>query len=160
MSFWTVAQTETRRERTAVCHLRRHGFETYLPVFKNRMKQTEPLFPDYLFVRIEDRWRVINATIGVLRVLTCCERPACVADRVIEEIRARETPAGFVKLPQLEPQVGSKVRITRGMFADHVGIYQGASGHERERVLLSMLGRMVVAKVPPKYLQLEVGATA
>ena len=150
MSYWTVAQTETQRERVAARHLERRGFEVYLPRIKTR-KQVEPLFPGYLFISVEERWHAINATIGILRVLTACEHPARVPDEIIDEIRSRENPAGFVRLPK--PKPGKRVRIVRGMFADHVGIYEGASGKDRERVLLALLGRMVPVEVRPSDLQ-------
>jgi transcriptional antiterminator RfaH len=151
MSYWTVAQTESQRERVAADHLERSGFEVYLPRIKNRKKKVEPLFPCYLFVRIELHWHTINATIGVLRVLTVCDHPAILPDKVLEEIRARENPHGFVRLPKARP--GKQVRILRGSFADHVGIYEGASGKDRERVLLALLGRMVPVDVLPGDLQ-------
>ena len=154
MAYWTVAQTESQREQTAAQHLERGGFEIYLPRLKLRGGKIEPLFPGYLFVQIECRWQVINATIGVLRVLTACERPACVGDHVIAEIRAREDPSGFVRLPRRwRPQRGSEVHIQYGSFADHLAIYQGAAGKDRERVLLSLLGRMVTIDVPSSYLR-------
>jgi transcriptional antiterminator RfaH len=149
--YWTVAQTESQREHIAALHLIRNGFEVYCPRIKNRKKQVEPLFPTYLFVRIELRWHVINATIGILRVLTSCDHPARVSDEVIEEIRGRENSAGFVRLPK--PTPGKRVRIVRGMFADHVGIYEGSSGKDRERVLLALLGQMVTVNVRPADLQ-------
>jgi transcriptional antiterminator RfaH len=151
VSYWTVAQTESQRERVAADHLERGGFEVYLPRIKNRRKKIEPLFPCYLFVRVIDRWHVINRTIGILRVLTCCDHPARVTDEIINELRARENPHGFVRLPK--PKPGKHVRILRGSFADHVGVYEGASGKDRERVLLALLGRMVVVDVRPADLQ-------
>ena len=151
VSYWTVAQTESQRERVAADHLERGGFEVYLPRIKNRKKKIEPLFPCYLFVRIIDRWHAINATVGILRVLTCCDHPARVTDEIINELRARENPHGFVRLPK--PKPGKHVRILRGSFADHVGVYEGASGKDRERVLLALLGRMVVVDVRPADLQ-------
>jgi hypothetical protein len=36
--------------------------------------------------------------------------------------------------------IGAKVRITAGPFGGHLGLYQGQSTRDRERILLSMLG--------------------
>jgi transcription antitermination factor NusG len=154
MAYWTVAQTESQREQTAAQHLERGGFEIYLPRIRHRSGKIEPLFPGYLFVQVECRWQIINATIGVLRLLTSCERPACIGDDVIAEIRSREDRSGFVRLPRRwRPQRGNQVHIACGSFANHPAIYQGASGKDRERVLLSLLGRMVSIDVPSAYLQ-------
>ena len=87
---WTVAQTEAQRERIAADHLVRNGFAIFLPLIKMR-ERVEPLFPGYIFVRIEMQWRRINGSIGILRVLTSCDRPARIADEIITEIRARES---------------------------------------------------------------------
>jgi transcription antitermination factor NusG len=50
-------------------------------------------------------------------------------------------------------RIAAKVRILRGTFADHPGIYDGASRKERERVLLEILGRMVPVDVAPADLE-------
>jgi hypothetical protein len=39
------------------------------------------------------------------------------------------------------------------MFRDHIGVYDGQSGKDRERVLLALLGRMVRVEVPTADLQ-------
>jgi transcriptional antiterminator RfaH len=152
MSYWTVAQTESQRERIAAGHLKRGGFEVYLPRIKRR-KQVEPLFPGYVFVRIQIRWHAINNTIGILRVLLAGECPAVLHDQILDEIRSREDKRGFVRLPKKTHERGEPVRITRGMFADHPGIYEGSSRKDRERVLLDILGRMVPVDVAPSDLE-------
>jgi transcriptional antiterminator RfaH len=141
---WMVAQTESQREHIAVRHLARIGFETYFPQIKNRKKRIEPLFPGYLFVLADINWPKIRATIGIIRVLMSCERPAQIDPKIIAEIKAREKN-GLVHLPK--PRKGQKVRIIRGSFADQIGIYEGQNGKDRERVLLAMLGRMVTVEL-------------
>ena len=152
MSYWTVAQTESQRERTASIFLARNGFESYLPRIKKR-KGVEPLFPGYIFIRIERHWHTINTTVGILRVLLAGECPAILRNEIMEEIRAREDRRGFIRLPKPAHKRGAKVRILRGTFADHPGIYDGASRKERERVLLEILGRMVPVDVAPADLE-------
>jgi transcription antitermination factor NusG len=134
-------------------HLRQRGFETYLPRIRTRRKQIDPLFPGYIFVRIIERWYVINSTPGIVRVLLCCDHPATLRDDVIDELRQRQDRRGYIVLPKRGPRRGQRVRITRGTFLDHVGIYDGQSGHDRERVLLALLGRMVAVYLPTSALQ-------
>jgi transcriptional antiterminator RfaH len=152
MSYWIVAQTESQRERTAARYLARSGFENYLPCIKRR-KLIEPLFPGYIFVRIERHWHTINNTIGILRVLLAGECPAVLRDNVLDEIRGREDRRGLIRLPKKVHRRGARIRITRGMFADHPGFYDGASGKDRERVLLDVLGRLVRVYVAPNDLE-------
>jgi transcription antitermination factor NusG len=155
MAYWSVCQTETRRETTAAGFLTDQGYTTYLPKIKVAHKRIVPLFPSYLFVRIEDRWWSVNQTIGVIQLLTAGDHPAQVRDSIVETIRAKER-GGIVRLPP--PQglhVGQKVRVLRGSFEGHIGLYQGMSGKDRERVLLDLLGR----KVPVDFHKQDIAPT-
>jgi transcriptional antiterminator RfaH len=146
MMFWSVAQTETQRENVAAHFLKQNGFETYLPKIK-AAQRVVPLFPAYLFVRIVTHWYDINNTIGVVQLLHAGDQPAKLKDKIVESIMARER-GGIVKLPdpsRLRP--GQQVRIKRGSFEGHVGIYQGMGPRDRERVLLELLGRSVPVDV-------------
>jgi transcriptional antiterminator RfaH len=164
MAYWSVAQTENRRESTAADWLQRAGFETYLPKIKivrqvirghtrahERMcsiSRVEPLFPSYLFVRVVDRWYAIANTIGVMQLLLAGNQPAPIADQEINKIKAKER-GGLIRLPP-PPRIklGDQVRVLRGTFADHIGIYDGMSGKQRERVLLDLLGQRVPVLLP------------
>jgi transcriptional antiterminator RfaH len=150
MHYWTVAQTESQREAIAADQLTRRGFEVYAPKIKNR-KRVEPLFPGYIFVRIAERWHAINSTIGVLRVLTTDDHPARLDDRIIAEIRLRESPSGFVRLPRPKPGK-TRARILKGSFMDYVGLYTGQMGN-REQVEIALFGRMVLVTLQPSDLQ-------
>jgi transcription antitermination factor NusG len=164
MAYWSVAQTENRRESTAADWLKRAGFETYLPKIKvvrqvvrghtrshERMRtisRVEPLFPSYLFVHIVDRWYSIANTVGVIQLLLAGDQPAPISDKEINEIRAKER-GGLIRLPPLPGlKRGDQVRVLRGTFADHIGIYDGMSGKQRERVLLDLLGQRVPVHLP------------
>lgn len=148
MPFWTVAQTESQRERTAQRFLEQNDFETYLPMLRVEHR-TVPLFPAYLFVRIgEFRWSVIEKTIGVMQLLKTGDRPAELRDSVITDIRKLERD-GLVRLPKKRGlQVGDRLRVIRGSFADHIGLHDGMSSHDRQFVLLELLGRSVRVEIP------------
>jgi transcription antitermination factor NusG len=145
MSYWAVAQSQPRRETTAIRYLADAGVETYLPRIQER-DRIVPLFPTYLFVRIVDRWHVIKNCIGVTRVLLSGDRPAQLPDAAIVDIRARESRSGLVKLPP-KYRIGDQVRIVRGTFRDHFAVYDGMTSRQRERVLLEFLGRMVALEL-------------
>jgi transcriptional antiterminator RfaH len=152
MSFWSVCQTETNREATAVHFLDQQRFETYLPKIKTQ-RRLVPLFPSYVFVRIEDHWWSIANTIGVINLLMSGEQPAKLKDEIVNAIKAKEKN-GVVKLPEPKRiKRGDKIRIVRGSFGGHLAIFEGMSGNDRSRVLLDLLGRKVVVEIPKADLQ-------
>ena len=153
MSFWAVVETEAQREHMARLLIMRLGYETYLPRIKHRSRIT-PLFPRYLFVRIIDRWYPVRWTPHVLRILMPgdCPAPDAKLENSLMLIRKQER-AGLVKLPtatQVLLKKGQQVRITGGSFAGQIGIYEGMSGKDRERVLLNLLGQAVPVDLPSK----------
>lgn len=141
MSYWTVVQTGSSREPLAAKGLKQIGFETYLPITAVRDREV-PLFPCYLFARVEDQWTPMASVIGVVRVLRDSGGPARLPDRVLDDLRQREVN-GVVRLPPLRR--GQSVRLVRGPLRGHLAVYQGMSGRQRERVLLTMLGQQVRA---------------
>jgi len=92
MAYWAVAQTVANRESFAAAHIKRGGFELFAPKIKLRIEkrwQVVPLFPGYLFVSIIDRWRIIERTPGVLRLIKFGDAPAKCPDGEI----AKTSPA-------------------------------------------------------------------
>lgn len=148
MSYWSVAQTEPRRETTAAQYLADAGLESYLPRIAER-ERIVPLFPCYLFVRIVDRWHVVKNTIGITRILLSGDRPARLPDAAIADIRSRENRSGLVKL-QPRHRIGDQVRIVRGTFRDCLAVYDGMTSRQRERVLLEFMGRLVPLELEPR----------
>ena len=145
--YWTVAVAQSSREATVQTFLAKDGFEVYWPRIQTE-KRTAALFPGYLMVRVVARWYPIRWCPGVLKLLMNGDRPAKLADGVVDEIKGREV-RGFVNLPQpptLQP--GEPVRVTHGMFAGRNAIYDGMSGSQRERVLLDLLGQSVTVTLP------------
>lgn len=147
MPYWAVAQTENQREGVAARFLNQDNYATYLPkivVKGGARERVVPLFPSYLFVRIDERWWTIRWTIGVLRLLMADNQPARIGDSIITAIQKREGENGLVKLPKPPGvQKGESVRVLRGSFADRIGVYDGMSGPDRARILLDLLGRSV-----------------
>lgn len=86
---WYVVQTHVNAEAKAACNLVRQGFEPYLPRYLRRRGHVRkvdqvaaPLFPRYLFVRIDmqaQRWSSIQSTSGVAPLVCNGSDPAPVA---------------------------------------------------------------------------------
>src|SRR5262245_40404908 len=154
---WWVVQTEANFEHVARLLLMRLGFTTYAPRIKIRGR-VQWLFPTYLFVGAREQFYPVLWTNRVVRLLMAGDRPASVKGEIVTHIRKREV-GGFVKLPaptRLKP--GQRVRIVSGSVQGQIGVYEGMSGRDRERVLLELLGQAVRVELPsPSIVPLAVG---
>ncbi len=151
---WYAVQTQPNAETKAAHHLMRQGFGVYMPRFIKRTRhagRTEfsarPLFPGYIFVAIDvatQRWRCVNSTVGVRRLVCNGDSPAGLDAAIIEALRAREDERGFITLdsaPRFAP--GDAVRVIDGAFTSNLGIYVGMNDSQRVAILLELLGRKV-----------------
>ena len=100
-----------------------------------------------MFVAIDmatQRWRSIQSTFGVARLVSNGDEPASVPAGVVSALKAREDGKGFIQMdskPAFAP--GDKVRILAGAFMDNAGLFNGLADHDRVSILLDMLGRKV-----------------
>jgi transcriptional antiterminator RfaH len=150
---WYAVQAQPRSEMKASSHLARQGFEVFLPRFLKRRRHarrveniSSPLFPGYLFVAIDmatQRWRCINSTVGVQRLVCIGNAPAIVERKTIEALKGRQDECGFIKLEKPRFMAGEKVRVIDGVFSDSLGIYEGMTDRQRVEILLELLGRKV-----------------
>jgi transcriptional antiterminator RfaH len=151
---WYVVQTQANGEARAAQNLLRQDFEIYLPRYLKRRRHArkvdfaaKPLFPRYLFVAIDmaaQRWRSIQSTQGVSRLVCNGEEPAAVPNGLLGTLKAREDDRGFVRM-EAKPafSLGDKVRVLAGAFVDNAGLFDGMEDHDRVAILLDMLGRKV-----------------
>jgi transcriptional antiterminator RfaH len=158
-SQWYVVNTHPHGEVRAETHLRRQGFEAYLPKYVRKRRHarredtvSRPLFPRYLFVALDlakDRWRSVNSTFGVSKLVSAGEAPLPVSDAVVDEIRAREGENGFVRLGlPAGIGLGSSIRLVDGIFAEYEGVIDRIADDQRVAVLLKLLGREVRVFIP------------
>jgi transcriptional antiterminator RfaH len=153
MDYWSVVVTRPRAERLATENIHRQGYDYYLPLVsslkvKRGQRTTElvPMFPRYLFVKIDRRgWWPVKSTRGVSSILCVNSEPQRVSDRVISELKKNE-----VALPNVVSfwRKGEPVRIVSGAFAGMLGVYDCSTAADRERVLLDLLGRQTLVEVP------------
>jgi transcriptional antiterminator RfaH len=151
---WYVVQTRPQAEGKATAHLARQGFEIYLPRYLKRRRHARrvemvaaPLFPRYIFVAIDlavQRWRSVQSTIGVARLVCNGDHPAEVPDSIIRGLRLGEDERGFVRLERPPAfKLGDKVRVLDGVFSACLGLFECMTDSERITILLDILGRKV-----------------
>ncbi len=146
---WYVAQTLHRREKVAELHLRAQGFRSFFPQFRRTVRHARklrevvaPVFPGYIFVVLNperDRWRSINGTFGVARLVSAHQRPTPVPTGVVEALLGSLDQSGLVRFDDgLKP--GQPVRVVAGPFAEVLGVLQRLDAKGRVQVLLNIMG--------------------
>tara|TARA_R110002012_G_scaffold21785_3_gene75615 strand:- start:39 stop:557 length:519 start_codon:yes stop_codon:yes gene_type:complete len=152
---WYVIQCKGGESFRAAEHLTNQGYEVFHPVLKIKRKRqgkltmvTEPLFPYYLFIlldQVASDWRPIRSTRGVLRLLTFGNKPVATPSALIDTLRAQ---------PHQQDEIhtyfsaGEKVTITDGPFKDLEAIFTRCKGEERAIVLLNVLNRPQHLDIP------------
>jgi len=153
-TFWGVVRSLPHKETFAAKQLEAGGFETLLPRVRNGHAGPVPLFVGYLFVHIVDRWRAIDSTIGVMKLVRFGDAPARMPEAEIAALKARMDGDGLVRLPP-PPGArrsafvkGDRVRIIGGAFDRLAGVHTGMSASEREIILIKMLAAQRRIAVP------------
>lgn len=155
---WYVIQCKGGESFRAAEHLTNQGYEVFHPVLSSQRKRqgkltivTEPLFPYYLFIcldQVASNWGPIRSTRGVLRLITFGNRPVAVPSQLIETLRAQPHHQEGI---HTYFSAGEKVTITDGPFKDLEAIFTRCKGEERAIVLLNVLNR-------PQHLDIAVNS--
>ena len=153
MESWYVLHCKAQEVTRAEWHLENQGFTTFCPRWKQQKrvrgkKQTvvEPIFPNYLFIRLDlahDNYSALRSTRGVNSVVRFGGYPAKVPNAVIEQLQQRAQ--GYESLGVAENEclykAGTIVEITAGPFAGLKAVFDIADSEARCFVLLDMLGK-------------------
>jgi transcriptional antiterminator RfaH len=103
-----------------------------------------PVFPGYIFVVLNperDRWRSINGTFGVARLVSADQRPLPVPMGVVEALLASVDELGLMRFDSsLKP--GQPMRLVAGPFAQVLGVLHRLDAKARVQVLLNIMGRL------------------
>ena len=150
MPYWAVVRTAPNHERLVAEGVALAGFETFIPRIRVKVGakwRATPLFGSYFFVRIVDRWRAIERSMGVAGVVKFGAAPARCPDAEIAMLLAQADPDDVVRLsarlPQPAPRIiapGAAVGIADGPLAEFNDLYACQTARERELVLINILG--------------------
>jgi transcription antitermination factor NusG len=106
-----------------------------------------------LFIRLDltrDRWRSVNGTFGVTRLVMQGDMPHPVPRGVVETMIAVVDTKGFLRLDE-GLKVGSPVRLIAGPFAEQLGTLDRLDDFGRVRVLLEIMGATVPVRLERKF---------
>ncbi len=155
---WFVVYSLMCREEMARCHLQRQGFRAFLP---RRMKTRRharkienvlsPFFPRYLFLILDlsrDRWRSVNGTFGVSSLLMEGKLPRPAPRGIVEALVDACDERDILRLDgEGRLQVGDRVQLLAGPFAEQMGRLERLDNQGRVRVLLEIMGGRVPVDV-------------
>lgn len=150
---WYVVATKPGRDGLAVEQLRNQSFEVFQPRRKTTVRharklltRSAPLFPGYLFVRMDVgsvRWRAINGTMGVKYLLSQDETPAPLPTGFVETLIDCSDHEGVVTFArQLKP--GDSVTLMSGPFAKQVGELIGMDDRGRVEILMRFVSAVSI----------------
>lgn len=147
--LWYVVQTKPAGEHRVEAHLLNQEMEVFLPLHETYQfvqgkmaRRIKPLFPNYLFAKLDLRFHYykVKWTRGVSKILGMGNGPVPISERVIQMIRERAGENNLIKLEN-EWREGDLVQITSGPLRELTGIFQRRmSDKGRVRILLNMIG--------------------
>lgn len=150
---WYVVMTQANREHFAAENLVNQGFRCFVPrqtaTYRHARRfstRLAPVFPQYVFVILDpaaQRWRAVNGTFGVRRLLSDADGPIPVRFGVVEALVAYCDASSVLVFqgPTLKP--GDRVRLVSGPFAGVLGTLQHLDASGRVRLLLEIMSGAV-----------------
>jgi transcription elongation factor/antiterminator RfaH len=147
---WYVAMTAPRQERLAAQQLDNQSYRNFLPLQLETRRHARkfatvlaPVFPRYIFIILDlerQRWRSVNGTFGVQRLITDGARPLAVAPGIVETLVQSSDQRGALIYQADALAIGDSVRLVSGPFAGSLGVLQRLDGAGRVQILLALLG--------------------
>ncbi|KGD80108.1 transcriptional regulator [Tatumella morbirosei] len=154
MESWYLLFCKRGQLLRAQEHLERQGIACMSPMIEvektvrgKLSKVSEPLFPNYLFIRFSPEvihTTTIAATRGVSHFVRFGALPATVPEEVIESISCHDYQA---LLSEELPRQGDEVEIIAGTFEGLRAIFAEPKGESRSILLLNLLNKQVVRSV-------------
>jgi transcriptional antiterminator RfaH len=164
-THWYCLKTRAHKEASVESQLRgRLGLETYFPKLKCRRPVAgalrwvvRPLFPTYMFARfdLEAHQRNITFARDVHRIVAFGDKPAPVADSLIEELREYAVEkGGDVFQAQYRFKPGDEVIVEAGVFKKWRGLFERELPDGlRVAILLNLLQQMTSVTLPKDYIR-------
>ena len=153
---WYLLRTKLHAHVTACEHLKRQGFDVFLPlIIKTKKKngkfvnKTTPLFPGYLFMGTSTDpvpWSSVNGTRGISKAVTLDGVYRPINTAIIESLNIRCNTHGIMQSTD-DIVAGDRVKIDKGPFADFICNVDKIEAGQRAQVLIELLQQQVRTEV-------------
>jgi transcription antitermination factor NusG len=158
-SRWYAVQIQPTLLSTAKWNLERQDFEPFFPTVVWRVSKTEtkeePLFKGYGFVYFdisESRWRSVNGTKGVIKMLPKhSEVPTPIRVGFVEVLREQD-PIEMDRFKHIIITVGGLVDVTHGLAEGRRGVVDKIRGRFAEIIFPSISGDSNPLTIPTSAL--------
>jgi transcriptional antiterminator RfaH len=153
--LWYVVYSKPRREEFAQIQLRRKGLEVFFPRLasphcQSGQSQCIPLFPNYLFVRLQlpEEYNYALWSPGVKTIVSFNGIPAPIDEKIINFLQQKSSPEGVIP-GQPHFAIGQEVCINGGPLDGLLGIIQNPpDARGRVGILMQLLNRQIKIDVP------------
>jgi len=157
---WYVVYSKPRREEFAQAHLQRKGLEVFfpqlaLPYPRPRQGHIVPLFPNYLFVRLQlpEEYNYAIWSPGVKTIVSFNGVPSPIDEAIVLFLKEQANAQGVIQ-GRSNLTVGQEVRIKGGPLDGLIGIIQDPpDARGRVGVLMQLLSRQVKVAVPLQFVE-------
>lgn len=145
---WYLLQTKPNAHGAACDHLKRQGFDIFLPLIIKTTKKNgkfldikAPLFQGYLFMGASIDpvpWKSVNGTRGISMAVTFDGVYRPVSTHIITGLQSRCDDDGVIqRLDEIVP--GDRVKIERGPFAEFICSIEDIQDDRRAWILIELL---------------------
>jgi transcriptional antiterminator RfaH len=157
---WYVVYSKPRKEEQVRFHLALKGIESFfprlqIPGYAGRKKAITPLFPNYLFVRVDlaNEAHYVVWSPGVKRIVSFSDRPVPLEEGIIQFLKERADSDGIIQA-QSRLSAGQQVEIIGGPFNGFVGIIENPPNAKgRVKILLKLLSRQISVKLGVEFIR-------
>ncbi|MDI6003920.1 transcription/translation regulatory transformer protein RfaH [Cobetia marina] len=162
-AHWYLIQCKGGESFRAAENLTNQGFHVFHPLLEVERKRgsklrwvEEPLFPYYLFIRldqVDDNWRPIRSTRGVLKLVSFGTTPTPVPTSLVEALIANGEQRQEQPAENLYFRAGEQVEIIDGPLSSLSGVFESAKGDERVVVLLNLINQQQRVELSSRQLR-------
>lgn len=154
LSPWFAVRVKSRTEKSVAAIARFNGFEQFLPLWQSRSRWSDrvksiqlPLFPGYVFCRIDPKCRLQLLTIpGVQYIVGAGKTPLPVNDTEIAALQVA-AQSGLSAEPWPFLKAGQRVLLKEGPLAGLEGLLIEVRKNYRLLLSVSLLNRSVAVEI-------------
>jgi transcription termination/antitermination protein NusG len=156
---WFALYVKPRHEKNVSVMLETKGYQTFLPTYTHRAKYRKhfelPLFPSYVFCRLElSTLLPVVTTPGVFSIVGNGSEPEAISEEEVQAVRRLIASGSPVPWPFVRP--GEQVSVESGPLQGVQGVVVDASNEKWLVVSVDLLRRSVAVKLDREFLDIKV----